>query len=146
MWVRTTRTLPVPPESNWRFDFGPSSLRDPLFGGPGDNRFDYLRDQEKHDGAAEVFAHGFHVSRLKCEGGNSHKEGGGGDYRRGQTGAGTRILQQILILHCKSSRLRRDAGSSVAGCAELPSIVDGGESRDGQFHCSFHRTSGEGPG
>ena len=57
----------------------------PLFCRPGDNRFDYLRDQEKHDGAAEVFAHGFHVSRLKFEGGNSHKEGGGGDYRRGSS-------------------------------------------------------------
>ena len=37
-------------------------LQIPLFGRPSDNRFDDLRYQEKHDGAAEVFAHGFHVS------------------------------------------------------------------------------------
>ena len=49
-------------ELNRRFDSGPPSLRDPLFGGPGDNRLDDLRDQEQHDGAAEVFAHGLHVS------------------------------------------------------------------------------------
>src|ERR1017187_5433611 len=87
-------------------------LQDPLFGRPGDQSFDDLWDQEQHHGAAEVLAHGFHISSLKFYCGNSHKEGGGGDYRRGQTGSGTRILQQILILHCKSSRLRRDAGSS----------------------------------
>ena len=49
-------------QSNRRFDSGPPSLRDPLFGRPGDNRFDDLWDQEQHDGAAEVLAHGFHVA------------------------------------------------------------------------------------
>jgi hypothetical protein len=49
-------------ELNRRFNSGPSSLRDPLFGRPSDNRFDDLRYQKKHDGAAEVLAHGFHVS------------------------------------------------------------------------------------
>jgi hypothetical protein len=53
-----------------------------LLGRPGDQSFDNLRYQEKHDGASEVFAHGFHVSSLKFYRGNSHKEGGGGDYRR----------------------------------------------------------------
>ena len=47
---------------NRRFDSGPPSPSDPLFGRPGDYRFDNLWDQEKHDRAAEVFAHSFHVS------------------------------------------------------------------------------------
>ena len=54
-----------------------------LLGGPCDNCLDDLWDQEEHDGAAEVLAHSFHVAALKFERGNSHKEGGGGDYRRG---------------------------------------------------------------
>ena len=49
-------------ELNRRFDSGPPSLRDPLFGRPGYYGLDDFRDQEQHDGAAEVFAHGLHVS------------------------------------------------------------------------------------
>ncbi len=49
-------------ELNRRFNSGPLSLREPLFGGPSDNHLDDFRDQEEHDGAAQVFAHGFHVS------------------------------------------------------------------------------------
>src|ERR1017187_4286127 len=60
-------------ELNRRFNSGPSSLRDPLFGRPSDNRFDNLRDQEKHDRPAEVLAHGFHVAALKFYGGHAHK-------------------------------------------------------------------------
>ena len=60
---------------NRHFDSGPPLLRDPLFRRPGDNHPHDLRDQEEHDRAAEVFAHGFHVSGLKFER-NSHKEGG----------------------------------------------------------------------
>ena len=52
----------------------------PLFGRPGDYGFDDLRYEEQHDGAAEVFAHGFHVAALEFYGGHAHKEGGGGDY------------------------------------------------------------------
>ena len=70
-------------ELNRRYHPGPPSPSDPLFGRPGDQSFDDLWDQEQHDGAAEVFAHGFHVSPLKFYRSNSHKEGGGGDYRRG---------------------------------------------------------------
>ena len=33
-----------------------------LLSRPGDYGFDDFRDQEQHDGAAEVFAHGLHVS------------------------------------------------------------------------------------
>jgi len=40
----------------------PAFSQNPLFGRPGDNRFDDLRNQEQHDGAPEVLAHGFHVS------------------------------------------------------------------------------------
>ena len=36
-----------------------------LLGCPGNYSFDDLRYQEQHDGAAEVFAHGFHVASLK---------------------------------------------------------------------------------
>ena len=54
-----------------------------LLGRPGDNRLDDLWNKKEHDRAAEVFAHGFHVSRLKFERSNPHKEGGGGDYRLG---------------------------------------------------------------
>ena len=57
----------------------------------------------------------------------------------GQTGASTRILHQMLILHCKSSRFRRDAGPIVAGCTELLSIVGGGESRDEHLRLTLYR-------
>src|ERR1035441_215831 len=63
----------------------PGFLQDPLFGRPGDQSLDNLRYQEKHDGAPEVFAHGFHISSLKFYRGNSHKEGRCGDYRRGSS-------------------------------------------------------------
>ena len=56
-----------------------------LLGRPGDQSFDDLWDQEQHDGAAKVLAHGFHISSLKFYRGNSHKEGRGGDYRRGSS-------------------------------------------------------------
>jgi hypothetical protein len=72
-------------ELNRRFDSGPPSPSDPLFCRPGDQSFDDLWDQEQHDGAAEVFAHGFHVAALEFYRGNSHKEGGGGDYRPGSS-------------------------------------------------------------
>jgi phytoene dehydrogenase-like protein len=45
-----------------------------LLGRPGDQSFDNLRYQEKHDGASEVLAHGFHVSSLKFYRSNSHEE------------------------------------------------------------------------
>src|ERR1017187_2125682 len=86
MSVRTTRTLPVPPESNRRFDSDSGSPRDPLFGRPGDQSLDDLRDQEQHDGAAKVFAHGFHVSSLKFYRGNSHKDNPKQIYDRGRNG------------------------------------------------------------
>jgi hypothetical protein len=84
-------------ELNRRFNSGPPSAMDRgrirvvwkalpdirLLGRPGDQSFDNLRYQEKHDGASEVLAHGFHVSSLKFYRSNSHEEGGGGDYRRG---------------------------------------------------------------
>ena len=63
----------MPTELNRRFDSDPRSPSDPLFGRPGDQSFDNFWDQEKHDGAAEVFAHGFHVSSLKFYRGNSHR-------------------------------------------------------------------------
>ena len=55
------------PQSLWFLGLRKSTTsglfsRNPLFGGPRDNHAHDLRDQEQHDGAAEVFAHGFHVS------------------------------------------------------------------------------------
>jgi hypothetical protein len=87
------------PQLNRRFNSGPPSAMDRgrirvvwkalpdilLLGRPGDQSFDDFRDQEKHDGAAEVLAHGFHISSLKFYRSNSHKEGRCGDYRRGSS-------------------------------------------------------------
>jgi len=49
-------------ELNRRFDSGPPSPRDSLFGSPSDNHLHNLWDQKKHDRATKVLAHGFHVS------------------------------------------------------------------------------------
>jgi hypothetical protein len=45
----------------------------------------------------------------------------------------------MLILHCKSSRSRHDAGSIVAGVTELLSIVGGNESRDEHLRLTPYR-------